>query len=210
MDLVAHELTPPSARVDEREMEAPNGVMLPSPLAEITAETTARARRSKPAPRRKPRPRRRSIAPGEVIVGSLVGINDDGQPLVRHPLDPSDRLCLARTTVPVTVEHVDRQVVLAFESGDITRPIVLGLLLRADGTEPAEQNVVSPKVVQPIVQATLDGEQLVLTAQHEIVLRCGKASLTLTRAGKILLRGTYLLSRSSGVNRIKGGSVQIN
>ena len=49
-----------------------------------------------------------------------------------------------------------------------------------------------------------------LTAEHEIVLRCGKASLTLTRAGKVLIRGTYLLSRSSGVNRIKGGSVQIN
>ena len=41
-------------------------------------------------------------------------------------------------------------------------------------------------------------------------LRCGKASITLTRAGKVLIRGAYLLSRSSGVNRIKGGSVQIN
>ena len=33
---------------------------------------------------------------------------------------------------------------------------------------------------------------------------------TLTRAGKILIRGAYLLARSSGVNRIQGGSVQIN
>ena len=55
-----------------------------------------------------------------------------------------------------------------------------------------------------------DGERLTLTADREIVLRCGKASLTLTRAGKVLIRGAYLLSRSSGVNRIKGGSVQIN
>jgi hypothetical protein len=47
-------------------------------------------------------------------------------------------------------------------------------------------------------------------AAEELVLRCGDASITLTRAGKIILRGTYLLSRSSGVNRIKGGSVQIN
>ena len=46
-----------------------------------------------------------------------------------------------------------------------------------------------------------------LTADKEIELRCGKASITLTKAGKILLRGEYLLSRSSGVNRIKGGSV---
>jgi hypothetical protein len=34
--------------------------------------------------------------------------------------------------------------------------------------------------------------------------------LTLTHAGKVLIRGAYVLSRSSGVNRIKGGSVQIN
>ncbi|XXT19888.1 hypothetical protein WME94_57670 [Sorangium sp. So ce429] len=30
------------------------------------------------------------------------------------------------------------------------------------------------------------------------------------RAGKILIRGEYLLVRASGVNRIQGGSVQIN
>jgi hypothetical protein len=50
----------------------------------------------------------------------------------------------------------------------------------------------------------------VLTGDKEIVLRCGKASITLTRAGKIIIRGAYLLNRSSGVNKIKGASVQIN
>jgi hypothetical protein len=63
---------------------------------------------------------------------------------------------------------------------------------------------------EPFIEVQRDGEQLTLTAQREIVLRCGNASITLTRAGKILIQGTYLLSRSSGVNRIKGGSVQIN
>ena len=53
-------------------------------------------------------------------------------------------------------------------------------------------------------------DRLELVARREIVLRCGNASITLTRAGKIILRGTYVLSRSSGVNKIKGGSVQIN
>jgi hypothetical protein len=42
------------------------------------------------------------------------------------------------------------------------------------------------------------------------VLRCGEASLTLTREGKILLRGTYLSSRATGVHRIQGGTVEIN
>ena len=61
-----------------------------------------------------------------------------------------------------------------------------------------------------VLPIDVDGERLVFTAKKEIVLRCGKASITLTRAGKILIRGAYLLSRSSGVNRIKGGSVKIN
>ena len=51
---------------------------------------------------------------------------------------------------------------------------------------------------------------MVLSAQEEIVLRCGKASITLTKAGKVLIEGAYVLSRSSGVNRIRGGSVQLN
>lgn len=56
----------------------------------------------------------------------------------------------------------------------------------------------------------IDGRRMVFTAQQEIVLRCGKSSITLTRAGKIIISGEYVVSRSSGVNRIRGGSVQIN
>jgi hypothetical protein len=59
-------------------------------------------------------------------------------------------------------------------------------------------------------EAEADGERLVLTADKEIVLRCGEASITLTKAGKILIKGAYVLSRSSGTNRIQGGSVEIN
>ncbi len=62
----------------------------------------------------------------------------------------------------------------------------------------------------PDINVTIDGRRKVITAEDEIVLRCGKASITLTKAGKILIRGAYVSSRSSGVNRIKGGSVQIN
>jgi len=50
----------------------------------------------------------------------------------------------------------------------------------------------------------------VLKAKQEIVLECGRASITLTSAGKVLIRGAYLSSRSSGVHRIKGASVEIN
>ena len=59
-------------------------------------------------------------------------------------------------------------------------------------------------------QARVDGERVEIEGKREITLRCGKASITLTAAGKIILRGAYILSRSTGVNKIKGGSVQLN
>ena len=55
-----------------------------------------------------------------------------------------------------------------------------------------------------------DGERLIVSAREQLVLRCGKASITLTKAGKVLIDGSYVLSRSTGVNRVKGGSVQLN
>jgi uncharacterized protein (DUF2345 family) len=59
-----------------------------------------------------------------------------------------------------------------------------------------------------LVQA--DDERVVVTAEREIVLRCGDASITLTRAGKVLIKGTYVLSRARGYNKIKGAAVDIN
>jgi hypothetical protein len=60
------------------------------------------------------------------------------------------------------------------------------------------------------VEVDADGERMIVSAKEQVVLRCGKASITLTKAGKVLIQGSYVLSRSSGVNRIKGGSVQLN
>ena len=65
-------------------------------------------------------------------------------------------------------------------------------------------------VFRPDGEVLCDGEKVEVNAERELVLRCGKASITLTRAGKILLRGAYVSTRATGVNRVQGGSVQIN
>jgi hypothetical protein len=133
-----------------------------------------------------------------VLIGKLVGF-DGHRPLVGFESDVRRECLLARSTIPLTHQQIGNNVVVAFENGDERKPIITGLLWNSNSS-PAKQ---------PIV-AQLDGERLSLTAEKEIVLRCGKASITLTRAGKVLIKGAYLLSRSSGVNSIKGGSVQIN
>lgn len=136
-----------------------------------------------------------------VVVGTLVGCDGAGLPLVEFPGNPLAAPVPARTTVAIDEHAFGRQAVILCEREDPARPIVIGLLHKT------ETNAEAPL---PAIRAELDDERLVLTAEREIVLRCGKASITLTRAGKVLIRGAYLLSRSSGVNRIKGGSVQIN
>ncbi len=108
---------------------------------------------------------------------------------------------VARSVIPLSQEKIGEEVLVSFEGGDSRFPYIIGALWNP------EQPPVS---AQPPVEAKVDGEQVVIEGQKEIVLKCGKSSITLTRAGKVLIRGAYVLSRSSGVNRIKGGSVQVN
>jgi hypothetical protein len=140
-----------------------------------------------------------------VVIGSLRGFAESGAPLVEFPGNHTANPVQAKPTVELLEKHIGCEVVLMFEQGDPQRPIILGVI----HPPAAPADCTSASQAKP-VEVKLDGQQLVLSAEQEIVLRCGQASITLTRAGKVLIRGAYLLSRSSGVNRIKGGSVQIN
>jgi hypothetical protein len=144
-----------------------------------------------------------------VVIGTLCGLTDMGKPLVDFPANPAGEYLPARSAVTFGKGEIGREVALLFEGGDPRRPIIMGLIQYPERVQPTSSERIRSEAQNPL-DAEVDREQLVLTAKKEIVLRCGKASITLTRAGKVLIRGAYLLSRSSGVNRIKGGSVQIN
>ena len=144
-----------------------------------------------------------------VVIGTIVGLDEAGAPLVDFPVNPVGRPTPARATVALGKAELGREVALLFEGGDPCKPIIMGLLQQLEKIPSTSPENVRSEQHNPL-EVAIDGERLVFTAKKEIVLRCGKASITLTRAGKVLIRGAYLLSRSSGVNRIKGGSVQIN
>ena len=148
----------------------------------------------------------RSAAPASisgVVIGELIAIAGEGKtPLVLYPEQPGTAALSARTVVDLHGTHIGKQVVLMFDGGDPARPIVMGVLREGEGW-PLEDRPGQ-------VEVDADGERLIVGAKEQLVLRCGKASITLTRAGKVLIQGSYLLSRSSGVNRIKGGTVQLN
>jgi len=137
-----------------------------------------------------------------VVIGLLLSINDAGEPLIAFPGNPLETAVPARCTTPLDRADVGKEIALLFEGGDPLQPLIIGKIHHA---EPAKL----PETIEP-TSVEIDGEHITLSAKQTLTLTCGKASITLTKAGKILLRGAYVLSRSSGVNRIKGGSVQIN
>ena len=140
-----------------------------------------------------------------LLIGRIVSLSELGVPRVDYPGDPAAGPCEARSTVALEARHVGRDVALAFESGRLDAPIVIGVL-HAPLVELIEER--GRGRFERV--AELDGERVVLEAEKEIILQCGEASITLQRDGKVLIRGTHVLSRSSGPNRVKGASVQIN
>lgn len=99
----------------------------------------------------------------------------------------------------------------------------LCLLLQSSGlppeVKPGDPVIFAPPeaegkkgVVLGIVTGSAAGkpEKLVLEAGREIIIKCGEGVITVSADGKIAIKGTHLLSRAKGVNKIKGGSVAIN
>jgi len=139
-----------------------------------------------------------------VVTARLHGFDLEEQPLVTGLPDLPGEIVVARTTVPLLSAHSGATVVLSFEGGNLRRPIIMGVL--QDQSQPAA----AADSLPPLVLVQADDDRLVLSAEREIVLRCGDASITLTRAGKVLIEGTYLLSCSTGYNKIKGAAIDIN
>jgi hypothetical protein len=115
---------------------------------------------------------------------------------------PARLLTTVRSEELFDAAGVGREVLVVFDGGRSDRPIIIGVL-RSEGeaAQPTPAGLEVPETRK---------ERLLIEAVAELVLKCGAGSITLRRDGKIVLRGTHLLSRASGPIRIKGGHVEIN
>lgn len=133
--------------------------------------------------------------------GRIVGMDEQGQPLVDF-IGNTQGPRIARKTIPLDSSAVrasiegGRRVELRFEDGHAQLPIIVSL-----GPPPAS--------LPPPATTDLTSSVHVIEGGDELVFQCGKASITLRRNGKIIIKGTYVETQSEGVNRIKGGSIQL-
>ena len=137
------------------------------------------------------------VAPFTPRLGShavtLVDLEGDGVPVVEVDGQP----IRAQATVCVGREDVGRRAMVVFLEGDPSRPVITGLF-------------VDPQAPTRRRHLKIRADELDLEAASQITLQCGKASITLRRDGKVVVRGTHVLTRASGVNRIRGGTVELN
>jgi len=145
--------------------------------------------------------------PAGSCLGEVVAVSADGRASVDFPGNP-DEPRLAWCLAGVAAAMGDR-VLLAFLDHDPARPVIVGRIQDRVCSPRAEARP-EPLADSAAQEVLVDGRRLVFDAREEIVLRCGAASITLRKDGKLLIQGTELVSKASGVNKIKGAAVAIN
>ena len=126
------------------------------------------------------------LSPAYIRLAAFAGMDADGRPLVTVEGEPR----AADSLVHLAGVRTGSDLAVMFIEGDPARPLILGLL-------------VPPRV------AEVDG-RVEIVGEREVVLRCGPASIRLTPDGRVTIRGTRILSRADGPNRVQGASVELN
>jgi hypothetical protein len=144
------------------------------------------------------------------VVGHLVELTAAGDVWVDfdgNPLGPMRSAVLNSVIDAVSLLQTGAAIAVTFEGGDRTKPLLLGVI--AGAVTPTARQPTKSSHLQPGARV-VDGRTILFDAGEELVLRCGGASITLTASGRIVIKGTDLVSRASGVNKIKGGQVNVN
>ena len=140
-----------------------------------------------------------------VAHGHLDGLDDEGRVLFRESG--------ASDSVPVTIG-------MELSDGALVKAARIGrraLVLAAQGAAPVLIGLLRERVSSEArdarpgqLEVRVDGETLRFEAEKTIELRCGKSRLVLHRDGRIVLKGSHIVSASSGPHRIKGATIALN
>ena len=127
----------------------------------------------------------------------------------KSPATPARHLISVDVNELIGSENAGREVLITFIDNDPKQPVITGVMSSVvDKMVQMELASDDDKQASPII--TGDDENITITAHHQITLQCGKSSLILKKDGKIIVKGTNILSRASERNKIKGASVEVN
>lgn len=148
-----------------------------------------------------------------IRVGKVVNVDDSGRVLVDFPGNTQGPISArftnsTRLKILRQAASTGQEVLLVFENNNSELPIIIDTIYSLVN-EITKSSTIAMET-ERLDDVVVDGKRVTFDAKEEIVLRCGKASLILNRDGKIVIKGTHLLSRSRGMNKIKGGAVYIN
>ncbi|MEM9456553.1 MAG: DUF6484 domain-containing protein [Myxococcota bacterium] len=136
------------------------------------------------------------------LLGTVVELEEDRDPEVEFETANGEILRhKAVSTVPLGLDAVGHPVVLMFLRGEVDHPVIIGRV---------EMGRAMPNKTTRTQNLVIEGRKLALHADSSLTLRCGRSSITLTREGRIVLRGTNLVSEASGTHRIRGGTIKLN
>lgn len=145
----------------------------------------------------------------ELTVGTIANVDRNQCVWVDYDDNPYGIPLVAICAASVTMADVGRDVVLAFAQGDPGQPILLGLLRRnliKNQTEPGA----SVHAVELIRETGNETPHVHLEAAEAVTLKCGQASLTLNRDGRVIVRGTNVATYADGTLRLRGAVVELN
>jgi hypothetical protein len=126
--------------------------------------------------------------------GVLVCLNADGCPIVDYSGNELGPV-VARTAI--SAADPGDTVLLVFECGDPTRPIIVGVV----------RERFEPRCLQ---QVKITAKEILFEGTETVNLCSGESTLTLRKDGRVTLRGKDVVTRASRTNRLRGATVKIN
>jgi hypothetical protein len=133
------------------------------------------------------------LSPSLIISGEVAILTSDGKIFVDFAQNSLGPLA-ARTLVEDL--YLGVKVLLAFDGGDPTRPIILGII--RDQIQKAGRTI------------HLKADRIVLEAKSELSLTCGEGAFEARPDGKVSVKGRDVVSRATRTNRVRGATVMIN
>ena len=134
--------------------------------------------------------------------GTVVGPTLGGRVRVRDERGEREFVCelLRITAAPPPELPEGATVAFVADDGDEDCNYVLGVI-----------ECLGPRADERADSRLTDESQTIrVRAAQRLELSCGRASLIMNADGTVVLKGTTVVSRASGVNKIRGAAVRIN